>query len=281
MHNYEVCRGVWSIKRRRSNFSLCDNEEQLRDKSRQWQSDGLTHGLVALISEGRRRILDVACGEGLYSFIAGAQAAYVLGIDIDRIRIEKAGYVKKIAEKDNVEFRELNLYSEDFDRLEHFDVAFCLGLLHRVPDPFNLVNKVASKSDLVLFEWISAPAIIDQDTPWAYHGPGGLYEWMNATDNFEAPEIAGQGRAGGGVNRAAYWLMSYGALEVLCARAGLNHFVRLSRRPHYPDLSDTPAELSRRVALVAGRAPFEFLGRQSRAGLNAATVKHYQITDKR
>lgn len=281
MHNYEVYPGVWSIKRRKSNASLYDSPVKLQEKALLWQEMGITHGIVEQLSRTHKRILDVACGEGLYSFIASNHAEHILGVDLDTLRIEKAQYVKAVSNKTNISFQEMNIYSEEFNNLTSFDLAFCLGLLHRVPDPFNLINQIASKADTILFEWITSPAILDQDTPWGYHAPGGLYEWMNATQNFEDPAIARQSKAGGGMQRVAYWLMSYGAIEVLCARAGLNNFLRLSRLPHYPDVSSTPKELSRRVALVASRKPFTLFERESREGLCERTLTHYAITDKK
>lgn len=260
MHNYEVLPDVWTIKRNHGEFSLHDSEEQFKKKSIAWQASGLKHGLVELVSRNNEKILDIACGEGMYSFIAGKNAQYVLGIDIDDTRIKKADFAKETAGVENVEFQKMNVYSGEFDGLESFDIAFCLGVLHRLPDPFNFINRVASKSNTVLFEWMAPPVLLDHDISWGYHAPGGLYEFMNATDNFESAESAGKSLYGGGFNRAAYWFMSYRAIEAICARAGLNHFVRLSQLPNYPDASSL---LARRISLIASRFPCEFCGRKS------------------
>ncbi len=254
MHNIGLPYGLATIKSGSSVFYPEDDLETRKMKIEQRKRKGSKEGLIFDLDLVGKKVLDVACGEGKYSFIAGEAARSVLGIDLDETRIEKARYLNSILDYNNVEFSVMDIYSQEFSELASFEISFCFGLLHRIPDPFNFINVLCGKSESILFEWKTVPkGKLGHDEPWAYHRPGGLYEWCNAVSNFEEKEIASQGRAGGGVNRSSYWYMSFRAVEAMCERAGMEHFRRFSRAPYYPDFSRDSNRSTERVMLLASR----------------------------
>lgn len=267
MHNIPLPHGLFTVKPAKNHLATFDDDETRSRKVAVLQNRGAKEGLLCALDLMQKSVLDVACGEGKYSFIAARDARQVFGLDIDEERIAKARFVNQLVGVENLSFDVMDIYSDRFRQLPRADIALCFGLIHRLPDPFNFINAVSARADALLFEWIGAPPLLDQNVPWAFHNQGRLYEWQNAIGNFEEKAVASRGRAGGGVNRASYWNISYGALEAMCQRSGLNHFLRFSRAPMYPDLSAQPELQSKRVMLLASRTPMTVLGRQTREGL--------------
>lgn len=267
MHNIPLPHGLFTVNPTSSHLAVFDDEQTRASKVTKLQTRGAKEGLLSALDLRKQTILDVACGEGKYSFIAAREARKVVGVDIDAERIEKAAYINGLFGLENVDFDVMDLYSSRFRDLPKFDLAICFGLIHRLPDPFNFINAVGERADALLLEWIGAPPLLDPNVPWAFHNQGKLYEWQNALANYEEKSVASTGRGGGGVHRASYWNVSYGALEAMCQRSGLNHFMRFSRAPMYPDLSDQPDLQTKRVMLLAARKPMNVLGRATREGL--------------
>jgi SAM-dependent methyltransferase len=165
-------------------------------------------------------VLDIGCNEGFFSQQLAQQAKAVLGGDIDRLRIKKARFVNSILQTGNLTFQELDIYSTDFSALDHFDLCICMGLLHRVPDPYRAVSAIGAKSNIVIFEWKALKAGHHID-PIAY---------------FSQKEIDHSDFYG-----TEYWLLSYKALESILQREGFKFFHRV----------DDPKQ--RRAILVAGK----------------------------
>ena len=101
-----------------------------------------------------KRVLDVGCNEGFFSFHLAERGANVLAIDIDELRIKKAQFVKANLYPDlDVQFRVHNVY-EDFKNEEAgFDYILCFGFLHRIPDPFGALQRLTNLSNTIIFEW--------------------------------------------------------------------------------------------------------------------------------
>ena len=50
--------------------------------------------------------------------------AKVTGIDIDEHRIEKANFIKELIKPNaNIEYKKVDIYSDDLNDLEHFDIS--------------------------------------------------------------------------------------------------------------------------------------------------------------
>ena len=169
-----------------------------------------------------KNVLDMGCNEGFFSHHLASNGAKVCAIDIDENRLIKAEFVKKmIGENLDIQFKNLDIYSNDFESHENFDVCLCLGFLHRIPDPFSAIKRLVEKSEIIIFEWKALKAG-PHDEAFAYFSP---YPINDA--DFYGTE---------------YWRLSYSALEAILKRLGMKYFHRI----------DDPNQT--RAILVAGKA---------------------------
>jgi tRNA (mo5U34)-methyltransferase len=115
--------------------------------------------IAPLLALQGRRVIDVGCNEGYFSIEARrAGADSVLAIDRNPYRVEKARFVVRTVGVDGVDVREADALALG-PEVGHFDLALCLGLLHRVSDPFRLVAAVAHVADSMVFEWLADPSV--------------------------------------------------------------------------------------------------------------------------
>jgi SAM-dependent methyltransferase len=177
-------------------------------------------GILDLINVSNKRVLDIGCNEGFFSHKIAEMGANVVGGDIDKLRIKKARYVQSILKTPSVDFKILDIYSPEFQALENFDICICMGLIHRVPDPFNAIAAIAKKTDLILFEWKVLKHGLHDDA-YAYFSPKGIDK-----KDFYGTE---------------YWLLSFATLESILQKLGFDFFYRV----------DDPRQ--RRGILVAGK----------------------------
>ncbi|MDB2464713.1 class I SAM-dependent methyltransferase, partial [Amylibacter sp.] len=166
------------------------------------------------------RVLDIGCNEGFFSTKISTMASYVMGADVDELRIKKARFIQKVLKPKNLDFEIMDIYSPEFQELEHFDLCICMGFLHRIPDPFRAVAAISSISDTVVFEWKSLKHGL-HDEPYAYFSQKSI-----DNDDYYGTE---------------YWIVSYAALESVLKRLGFKHFYRV----------DDPRQ--RRAILVASK----------------------------
>lgn len=198
-----------------------------------------------------KRVLDIGCNEGFFSLRAAEMGARVVGLDVDVNRIAKAEFVRSATEADGVAFDVTDIYSEKFASLPKFDLCLCMGFLHRVPDPYSAVSRLAEKTDLIVFEW-KALKFGPHDEPFAYFSRKAI----DQADYFGTE----------------YWLLSYAALQSMLRRLGFEFFHRV----------DDPTQ--RRAILVAGRvdnAIFhepEVILHRGRARAFASQTKRYLRT---
>ncbi len=179
--------------------------------------------LFDVLGVSGRRILDVGCNEGFFSVQMGRRGGQVLGIDVDTHRIDKARFIQSIVASDlDVQFRLMDIYSDEFENLPRFDLCLCLGFIHRVPDPYRAVAAIAARVDMIVFEW-KALKFGPHDEAFAYFSQKGI----DTRDYFGTE----------------FWLLSYTALESILRRLGFRHFHRI----------DDPRQ--RRAIMVAGRHP--------------------------
>lgn len=101
-----------------------------------------------------KRVIDIGCNEGFYCLKLSAMgASYVLGVDINPLRIEKAKFVANILKPQNVEYIQKSVYDLTPSKDGMYDIAICLGFLHRVPDPFGVTKIVSDLAETAIFEW--------------------------------------------------------------------------------------------------------------------------------
>jgi SAM-dependent methyltransferase len=176
--------------------------------------------LLKTIGLSGKRVLDVGCNEGFFAFYCASEGAEVLGIDIDPHRIAKAEFVQSVSGEAHVRFRVLDIYSTEFACLEPFDLCLCLGVLHRIPDPFRALAAMGGKAELLLLEW-KALKFGPHDDAFAYFSPKDVDK-----HDFYGTE---------------YWLLSYATVERVLLRLGFSRFHRI----------DDPRQ--HRALLVAGK----------------------------
>ena len=204
--------------------------------------------ILDMLELSEKRVLDIGCNEGFFSTKISAVASYVLGADIDELRIKKALFVQSILKPKNLDFRLMDIYSSEVQKQEYFDLCVCMGFLHRVPDPFNAIAAISSITDTVLFEWKSLKHGL-HDESYAYFSQKGT-----DNDDYYGTE---------------YWLLSYAALESILKRQGFKNFYRV----------DDPRQ--RRSILVASKVdgeifkqPDEILHRGRVAALLSHTKRY-------
>jgi SAM-dependent methyltransferase len=91
-----------------------------------------------------KRVLDVACNAGFWSFqCALLGAREVVGFDARAELIEHAELVRRTAGLGNVRFRQLDFWSMNPATLGRFDVVLSLGILYHLADPLAALERTA------------------------------------------------------------------------------------------------------------------------------------------
>ena len=119
-------------------------------------------------------------------------------------------------------FKVLDIYSEEFKAIPQFDCCLCMGFIHRVPDPFRALQALSSRCDIIVFEW-KALKFGHYDDAFAHFSPKSINE-----ADFYGTE---------------YWLLSFAALERILLRLNFKYFHRIDETP------------GNRAILVAGKTP--------------------------
>lgn len=113
-----------------------------------------------------KTILDVGCGDGYYAIECAKRGAqYVLGTDLDPLRIKRCHLAKDLFHLSNIDFRVVDLYQQETRR---FDIVLALGLLHRVPDLEDCLSRISRMADILILEFKT----LDGDAPTMIHGGG-------------------------------------------------------------------------------------------------------------
>jgi len=104
-----------------------------------------------------KRVLDIACNTGFWSFqCALLGAEQVVGLDARQQNIDNARFLKSVVGLDNVDFQTLSIDEMCPEELGGtFDVVLNLGLLYLITDPVEAIrHTVAMAREFVLLETI-------------------------------------------------------------------------------------------------------------------------------
>ena len=138
-HNIELPHGIWTLH---------DVEETYATNISKWARITPVINKIDLSSS---RVLDVGCSDGYYSFeISKMGPKEVIAIDLNELRLRKAEFVKKVLGIKNVAFINNGIEDITEEKLGHFNMSLCLGFLHRFPDPYGLLKKLATISDSII-----------------------------------------------------------------------------------------------------------------------------------
>jgi 2-polyprenyl-3-methyl-5-hydroxy-6-metoxy-1,4-benzoquinol methylase len=106
--------------------------------------------LVTQRLDGRfsgRRIADLGCLEGYFSFECALQGAEVVGVEGKLLNVRKCEFVRSVLDVPRVSFIQRNVMEVTRDTLGAFDVVLALGLLYHLDDPYTFLANVAAMCD--------------------------------------------------------------------------------------------------------------------------------------
>ena len=165
--------------------------------------------IEAFLPSGARRAIDLGCNEGYFCLkLIEAGMEEVVGIDVDQHRIEKASFVVDVLQVKDIGLVQADIYELDNLELGHFDLALCLGMLHRVPDPYRLLATVGRLADTVILEWSG----INTDDPIMRFWGGGFKTYD--------------------VHNTGYWRPSRACVKQILQRHGYNYFHDIEAKCH-------------------------------------------------
>jgi 2-polyprenyl-3-methyl-5-hydroxy-6-metoxy-1,4-benzoquinol methylase len=94
----------------------------------------------------KKRVLDLGCCQGFWSFLASrANAQVCLGIDSSEAFVSEAKAIAEVLAIQNCEFRCHHLENDPWwNSLEPFQITFFLGLFYHLADPIFVFRRAAS-----------------------------------------------------------------------------------------------------------------------------------------
>lgn len=127
------------------------------DPQRQWQR--FRHFMPYLLGAQKgslagKRVLDIACNSGFWSFQCALLGAEVIGFDARTELVEQAKLIQRIVGLSNVDFRLLDFWEMSPESLGGtFDVVLNLGLLYHLASPIEALRRTKSMSrDCILLD---------------------------------------------------------------------------------------------------------------------------------
>jgi len=171
-----------------------------------------------------KRVLDLGCANGLYSLYMADSAREVVGLDHSRELIRAGEDRRQKLGLENVRFVLGDVRDPQvFDLLGHFDLVCVWGFLHRVPDIFSLLYRLAPITSAFALEWTTPIFPLMSRVSAAWHRPYGTE--LDPTNIGPAPDLnAEEVRETKIQGLAAFWSPTPKALQVILERIGFaNH----------------------------------------------------------
>lgn len=102
-----------------------------------------------------RRVLDIGCNAGFYSFALADRGAEVLGIDTDERYLRQAQWIREVLGVRRVRFLKASVY--EVDCLEGpFDIIFFMGVLYHLRYPLLALDLIARlKPSTMVFQTLT------------------------------------------------------------------------------------------------------------------------------
>jgi hypothetical protein len=99
-------------------------------------------------------ILELGSLEGAHSFILAEHAGVkqVVALEGREANLRKSRFVQELLQIRNVKFAQANLEHADLREFGNVDAVFCCGLLYHLPEPWKLIEQLATIAP-VLFIW--------------------------------------------------------------------------------------------------------------------------------
>ena len=99
------------------------------------------------------KVLDVGCGEGIFSIAARQLGAeYVLGIEPRSEKVEQAKFICRAQQIDSVEFKQMRVM-EINEQIGQFDIVLFIGVLYCMERPFEAIGKLSEVTkDILLID---------------------------------------------------------------------------------------------------------------------------------
>src|SRR5215813_5704097 len=133
-----------------------------------------------------KRVLDIGCRDGFFSFEAERHGAKVVAIDCWRPEKFFEAHSKL---NSRVEFREMSVYEITLEALGSFDIVFFLGVIYHLQHPLLALQRVCEvTSEIAVVESHVIDNILDTARPvmeyYEYNELGGQYDnwWGPNTD---------------------------------------------------------------------------------------------------
>jgi SAM-dependent methyltransferase len=111
------------------------------------------------IIEPDKKIIDVGCGTGRFSFSIADNCKFVLGIDLSKRNIERANYRLSKNTNDKISFQHNSISDIISEKKEHFDYAVITYVIHEVDEKerINLLNDISLIADNIIIGDYYAP----------------------------------------------------------------------------------------------------------------------------
>lgn len=189
------------------------------------------------------RVLDLACGEGIYGVELARQKANVVAVEGRQANIEKARLVKQVLSLDNLELVQDDVRNLSRDKYGVFDVVLCLGILYhlKAPDVFSFAERIGEVCRRMCI--VDTRVTMHAQTQYAYNGDIYSGTWGEEHWPGDSQEVKLSRLAASLENEYSFWLTRPTVYNLL-SRAGFTSVYEC----HIPV---EPKETADRITFVA------------------------------
>ena len=101
------------------------------------------------------RVLELGCMEGGRTFSLARRVGHVVGVDVRREHLQRARFIQRERNVQNVTFLEMDLETTDLETLGTFDAVHNVGLLYHMADPAKLLRQLAAVApEMLLWTYV-------------------------------------------------------------------------------------------------------------------------------